>query len=70
MEHLVERTRAMFSGSEPASGPAASGKGRAASKASDGLLVDAVAAITAVMKQCKRKGRRLCGAECAVRGPG
>jgi hypothetical protein len=56
----------MFSGGELASGPASSGKGSVACKASDGLLVDAVAALKAIMKPCKRKGRRLCGEECAV----
>ena len=56
----------MFSGGAPGSGPAASGKGLAASDASDGLLVDEVAAIAEVMKPCKRKGRRRCGPECAV----
>ena len=56
----------MFTGGAPASGPRASNKGQGASAASDGLLVDATAAIAAVMKPCTRKGRRLCGAECAV----
>lgn len=56
----------MFSGGAPGSGPAASGKGLAASDASDGLLVDEVAAIAEVMKPCTRKGRRRCGPECAV----
>ena len=56
----------MFSGGELASGPASSGKGSVACKASDGLLVDAVAALKAIMKPCKCKGRRLCGEECAV----
>jgi hypothetical protein len=66
VQPLIDRARAMFSGGAPSSGPKASGEGQAASAASDGLLVDAVAAIAAVMKRCKRKGRRLCGPECSV----
>ena len=57
VQPLIDRARAMFSGGAPSSGPKASGEGQAASAASDGLLVDAVAAIAAVMKRCKRKGR-------------
>ena len=56
----------MFTGGTPASGPAASGEQLAVSEASDGLLTDALDAITALMKPCKRKGMRKCGPECAV----
>ena len=64
--HLIIRTRAMFSGGRPGSGPVASGSDLVASEPSDGLLVDAVDAIKDVMKLCVRKGMRKCGAECAV----
>ena len=66
VQPLIERARAMFSGGALSSGPKASGESQAAFAASDGLLVDAVAAIAAVMKRWKRKGRRLCGPECTV----
>ena len=38
VDHLVERTRAMFTGGAPASGPAASGSDLTASEPLDGLL--------------------------------
>ena len=66
VQPLIERARAMFSGGALSSGPKASGESQAAFAASDGLLVDAVAAIAAVMKRWKRKGRRLYGPECTV----
>ena len=56
----------MFTGGAPASGPTRSGMLRAVSKASDGVLNDVSNAVKAVMKPCTRKGRRLCGPECAV----
>jgi hypothetical protein len=56
----------MFTGSDAGSGPSRSGHQRASKEATDGLLVDAVEAIKAVMKPCTRKGRRQCGPECAV----
>lgn len=56
----------MFVGGAPSSGPKQSGEKRAVSEASDGLLVDATNAIKTLMKPCARKGRRLCGPECAV----
>lgn len=66
VEDLIDRARAMFTGGSRRSGPSASGMAAAASEASDGLLVDATAAVNTVMKPCTRKGRRLCGRECAV----
>ena len=63
---LTDLCRAMFTGSEPGSGPLRSGIGGRVSEASDGVITDAMAAIKEVMKQCTRKGRRLCGPECAV----
>lgn len=56
----------MFTGSGAGSGPGRSGHRRASAEAADGLLVDAVDAIKVLMKPCKRKGRRMCGPECAV----
>ena len=64
--HLIDLCRAMFTGGEPGSGPVRSGVDGRVSEASDGLIVDAMAAIKEVMKPCTKKGRRLCGPECAV----
>ena len=45
---LQQRARLMFSGGAPGSGPQRSGQQRVATEASDGLLVDAMAAINDV----------------------
>jgi hypothetical protein len=63
---MIARSRAMFTGGEPGSGPARSGYARGATIVNDGVLVDALVAVNRFMDPCTRKGRRLCGPECAV----
>ena len=65
-KQFEQRARCMFSGGEPDSGPKRSGVLRAASEASDGLLVDAMSAVKAVTKACNQKGCRKCNPTCTV----